>query len=126
MPFPHPPFRHTMHSFKVSCRRALHEADNVQIGMVRLKFACNGGPVEHRGLQVVTCRRLQLLYDLFELRFHRTPFSSVTSAIASRAYQLPPAPPPPKEPPPNPPKPPPPPPPPPNPPPPQPPRPPPI
>src|ERR1700735_1396766 len=83
MPSQPPPFRHSVQSFKVSSRRALHEADNIQIGMVRLKLARHGRPVEHRGLQVVTRRRLQLLYDLFELRFHRTPFSSITTALAN-------------------------------------------
>ncbi len=81
-PFAHPPLRHSVQSFQVSSRRALHEAHNIQIGMVRLKFARNGGPVEHRRLQVVTRRRLQFLYDLFELRFHRTPSKLVPEKLA--------------------------------------------
>src|SRR5579862_2367620 len=82
MPFAHPPFRHSVHSLKVSSRRALYKADNIQIGMMRLKFARNGGPVEHRSLQVVTRRRLQLLYDLFEHRFHRMPSKLVPQKLA--------------------------------------------
>src|SRR5579862_9165719 len=86
MPFPHPPFRHSVQSFKVSCRSALHEAHNIQIGMVRLKFARNGGPVEHGGLQVVTRSRLQLLYDLFEFSFHLPYLADRTTLLSEQKF----------------------------------------
>src|ERR1700722_4181253 len=86
MPFAHPPFRHSVHSLKVSSRRALHHADNIQIGMMRLKFACNSGPVEHGGLQVVTRSRLQLLYDLFEFSFHLPYLADRTTLLSEQKF----------------------------------------
>jgi hypothetical protein len=72
---------------KVGNRRALNQAQNVEIRMLALKFVRRGRSVQHHGFQILARRRFQPPDQFAQFRFHAiaTPSPLPSAARAASA-----------------------------------------
>src|SRR5713101_9984567 len=78
-----PPARGGAELLKFGAVEAVEDAQDVQVGMLRLKIACSRRAVKNNGLQIRADRRFQPFDKLCQIFFHE--FLSVSLPTSARA-----------------------------------------